>query len=111
MKNLIADENFEVKKVKNYRAAQDTYSYTQPKRGFCMKTLGDLAKHYGIEIECGADLEIVKLGMEGASSMYFSGDVVRHITVKVEGRGLNHTGTWPYYLVSDNGNMMILAAS
>ena len=76
-----------------------------------MKTLGDLAKQYGIEMKWGSDLEIVKLGDEGISSMYFCGDVVRHITVKVEGRGLNRTGTWPYYLVDDNGEIKILAAS
>ena len=76
-----------------------------------MKTLGELASKYNATISKSDEgLTIRKLHPEGLSNMYFSGYVVRHIDVNVEGLGLNKTGAWPFYLVNDEGKMKILSA-
>lgn len=74
-----------------------------------MKTLGQLATEHNAEIkDYMVDDKIVSTAT--ASNMYFSGDVILHISVERLDGGLNNSGTWPHYLVSDNGRMKIISA-
>lgn len=75
-----------------------------------MNTLADYAKEKGASLghSCMADLVIVET--EKAKGMFFSGDVVEHISVKTNDMGLNGTGCWPYYLVDKGKELVILRA-
>ena len=85
------------------------FSYRLTLRNASMFTLSDLSLSTGATVKSW-QLDDVVLSIKKARNMFFSGDVLFHLTVKADGQGLNNTGTWPAYLVSDNGKLKVVFA-
>jgi hypothetical protein len=73
-------------------------------------SLGAIAELNGAKICEQFKSLIVAKTKEANGGMYFSGQVIWHLSVLVDGGGVNGAGQWPFYLSDDNGNLKIIPA-
>lgn len=77
---------------------------------YSRKTLGAIATLTGANIGEQFKSLVVAKAKAANGGMYFSGQVLTHLSVFVDDGGVNESGEWPFYLSDDNGNLKIIPA-